>query len=279
MGHAVGMATRAHDPDVRSALTAAVSAQRSRALIALDFDGTLAPLVDDPEQSRPAAGAADVLTELATAGVQIAVVTGRDATTVLRLSGLHDVPGLIVAGLYGAEQWQAGELDTLPDQPALICAGEDLHRLVGSEPAAEGVWIEDKRLSLVVHARVAADSAGAINALIGPVRELAKEVGLEVHSGRDVLELRLPGYDKGTVLRTLVRTLDPSVTVYAGDDVGDLPAFAVIEELRAGGASAWSIAAGDPPLPEVVEHADLGVSGPADLVELLRSFGVGSCPK
>ncbi|MCW2529373.1 MAG: trehalose-phosphatase [Pseudonocardiales bacterium] len=272
------MPLRADDSDPRSALVAAVAAGRSSALIALDFDGTLAPLVDDPEQSRLAVGAAEVLTALAAAGVQIAVVTGRDATTVLRLSGLHDVPGLIVAGLYGAERGQAGDLETLPDQPALITAGEQLHQLVGSEPAAQGVWIEDKRLSLVVHARVAADPGGAINALIGPVRELAEEVGLEMHPGRNVLELRLPGYDKGTVLRTLVHTLDPSVTVYAGDDVGDLPAFAAIAQLRSSGAAAWSIAAGDPPLPEVVEHADLGVSGPADLVELLRSMLVENIP-
>ena len=70
--------------------------------------------------------------------------------------------------------------------------------------ADSGVWIEDKRLSLVVHARKAADPAAALARLTGPVTALAAELGLEVHPGRDVLEIRLPGYDKGRALRRLV---------------------------------------------------------------------------
>src|SRR4051812_36739777 len=84
------------------------------ALIATDFDGTLAPIVDDPEDSRPVPGGVDVLIALAGRGAHVGVVTGRDALTVLRLGGLADVPGLVIEGLYGLEQWRDGELTT-PD--------------------------------------------------------------------------------------------------------------------------------------------------------------------
>ena len=63
------------------------------ALVATDFDGTLAPLVPDPEASRPVHGAIEALTALAARGAQVAVITGRDARTVVRLGGLDAVPG------------------------------------------------------------------------------------------------------------------------------------------------------------------------------------------
>src|SRR3954468_13655128 len=63
------------------------------------------------------------------------------------------------------------------------------------------VWIEDERLSLVVHTR------------------------LTSHPGKEVVELRLRDIDKGSALERLVDTRSRAV-VFAGDDVGDLPAFA-----------------------------------------------------
>ena len=73
-------------------LVAVLRPQLAGALIATDFDGTLAPLVPDPEDSRPVAGAVDALAALAGRGAQVAVVTGRAADTVLRLGGLAAVP-------------------------------------------------------------------------------------------------------------------------------------------------------------------------------------------
>ena len=92
-------------------LLAELRPRLSGALIATDFDGTLAPLTRDPQDSRPADGAVAALAALAERGARVAVITGRDAHTVLRLGGLHDVPGLTVAGMYGIETWVDGELD------------------------------------------------------------------------------------------------------------------------------------------------------------------------
>jgi trehalose 6-phosphate phosphatase len=238
-------------------------------LVATDFDGTLAPLVPDPQQSRPVDGAIDALAVLAQRGVQVAVITGRDAETVVRLGGLGDVPGVIVAGIYGIETWHDGAVDTPDTPPELHALQERLPALL--EHADPAVWIEDKRLSLVVHGRQAADPDAALAPLRGPVAALADELGLEMHPGRDVLELRLPGYDKAGAIDRLAG--ECAGVLYLGDDLGDIPAFEHLRQLRAEGRAAYSVAVRSSGVAEAADAADVSVPEPADAVELLRSLG------
>lgn len=252
-------------------LVARFASHVAGALIALDFDGTLAPIVADPQQSRPAPGALDALGALSRRGARIAVITGRDAGTVVRLGGLEAVPGLTVAGLYGAEWWQHGELSSPPTPDAIMTLRQRLPALVAGQSPDPAVWVEDKRLSLVVHARRADDPRAAIAALRPAVAELAAELGLELHDGREVLELRLPGFDKGGALQRLTDD-DDSAVLFAGDDVGDLPAFGVVRALRAGGRLAWSVAVHSQEAPQAADAADVVVAGPADVVALLSAL-------
>jgi trehalose 6-phosphate phosphatase len=255
----------------RTALVDALRADLPHALVAVDFDGTLAPIVPDPADSRPARGAIAALRALADRGTQVAVITGRDARTVLALGGLSAIPELIVEGLYGAERWHGGALATLPE-PA------ELHRLRAELPAlvAAGdpdLWIEDKRLSLVVHGRKAPDPEAALDTVRDAVTEFGERLGLDVHPGRGVLELRLPGYDKGETLRRLVAETKPTAVLFIGDDLGDLPAFAAVTELRRAGAAAYGVAAvSAEAAPEVAAAADLQVDGPAGVVALLAEL-------
>jgi len=249
-------------------IVAAVRTQLAHALVALDFDGTLAPIVPDPADSRPLPGVVDALAALAAAGAQVAVVTGRDARTAVQLGGLDAVPGLIVEGLYGMESWHDGRLETPPtpavietlraELPAAIAAGDD------------ALWIEDKRLSLVVHGRLAAEPEAALDPVREPVATLAGRLGLEVHSGRGVIELRLPGYDKAGALHRLVSRCSPQVVLYAGDDRGDLPALLAVRDLRAAGLTAFAVGAGSAEVPEVADAVDVLVDGPAGVLELLN---------
>jgi trehalose 6-phosphate phosphatase len=249
-------------------ILAALRPQLAGALVATDFDGTLAPLVADPQHSRPVAGAVAALTALATRGARIAVITGRDARTVLRLGELADVPGIVVAGLYGLETWTAGALHT-PDTPPAI------ERLRARLPAvvAEGdpaLWIEDKRLSLVVHARRAADPPAALGTVRDRVEALAAELGLEAHPGSDVLELRLPGYDKAAALAGLADG-HPAV-LYLGDDLGDLPAFAEVRRLRAAGRDAYCVGVRSSGVTELAGAADADLPDPAAAAEFLSAL-------
>jgi trehalose 6-phosphate phosphatase len=243
------------------------------ALIAVDFDGTLAPIVDNPDDSRPSAGALEALAALAQRGAHIGIVTGRDAETVVRLGGLDNVPGVLVEGLYGLEQWRDGELTTADTPPAMTDLRRRLPDLLARLGADDGVWIEDKRLSLVLHTRPAADPAGEQQRLQRPAKQLATQLGVDLHTGRNVLEFRLPGHDKGAALGRLMATTSPDAVLYAGDDVGDLPAFEAITELRRTGTPAWSLAAAsDEAPPEVLAAADVSVDGPASVVAFLQAL-------
>jgi trehalose 6-phosphate phosphatase len=251
-----------------SEIVASLRAALPDVLVATDFDGTLAPLVPDPQQSRPVDGAIDTLAELARAGAQVAVITGRDAETVVRLGDLERIPGVIVAGLYGIETWHDGALET-PETPERL---QELQKrlpelLDGADP---DLWIENKRLSLVVHGRRADDPDAALAPLHDPIAGLAAELGLELHPGRDVLELRLPGYDKAGAIDRLCD--DHAGVVYLGDDLGDVPAFEHLREQRAHGRAAFSVAVRSSGVAAAAEAADVSVAAPEDAVEFLRSL-------
>lgn len=253
-------------------LIAQLAPRLSGALIATDFDGTLAPLVLDPADSRPAPGAIAALIGLAGRGAQVAVVTGRDAQTVVRLGGLAAVPRLVVAGLYGLETWAGGRLTSPGTPPAITTLRERLPITLAAAGVDPAIWIEDKRLSLVVHSRRAADPEQALAQVHGAVAELADDLELELHPGSGVLELRLPGFDKARVIAQLVAAHDPTAVLYLGDDLGDLPAFAEMRRLRATGTPAWGVAVVSSGVPEVAEAADVLLPDARAAVDLFAAL-------
>ena len=239
-----------------------------QALIAVDFDGTLAPLVLDPEASRPVPGTVEALTALTGRGAAVAVVTGRDARTVLRLGGFDAVPDIAVAGVYGVETWRAGQLETPPTPAAIEALRAELPAaLTGADPA---VWIEDKRLSLVVHTRRSADPIAERDRLAPAIRAVGERLGLDVHLGSDVVELRLPGFDKAGALNRLAQ--GHSAVLYVGDDLGDGPAFGEIRRLRARGITAYGIGVASSGWARIEDVADALVDDPSAVVALLRDL-------
>jgi trehalose 6-phosphate phosphatase len=251
-------------------IVTALHARLPDVLVALDFDGTLAPLVTDPQASRPVPGTVDALRALSATGARVAIITGRDAGTAVRLGNLDTVPGIVVAGLYGIETWHDGALET-PDTPGTIdMLRTQLPSVLADDGADPDLWIEDKRLSLVVHARRAANPEAALDTVREQIYRVAEELGLEVHPGRDVLELRLPGYDKAGALCRLAG--DRAGVLYVGDDLGDLPAFAEIRRLRAAGRTAYGVGVLSSGVDGIAEAADVHVADPAAAVEVLRAL-------
>jgi trehalose 6-phosphate phosphatase len=255
-----------------SVIVEKVRAALPRVLLTIDFDGTLAPLVDDPEQSRATPGAVAALAALAEAGAQVAVITGREALTAVRLGSLDAVPDLTVVGVYGAETWSHGKLMTRETPPSVPAIKDRLIDLVQSADSDPALWVEDKRLSLVVHARRAANPQAALAHVAEAVQSLADEVELEVHTGRDVLELRLPGLDKGASLARLLSERDPAAVLYIGDDLGDLPAFVEIRAQRAAGREAYSVGVLSSHVAEIRDAVDTTITSPDDVVELLKAL-------
>src|SRR5437879_2599705 len=103
----------------------ALLAESKRAVVALDFDGTLAPIVADPEQARAHPGAVPALSRLAPHLGHVVVITGRPAGVAVRYGGFAGVKGLehlTVLGHYGAERWDAvtNELHAPDDDPGVL---------------------------------------------------------------------------------------------------------------------------------------------------------------
>ncbi|MFI1359193.1 trehalose-phosphatase [Streptomyces sp. NPDC020898] len=250
------------------------------AVVVLDFDGTLAPIVADPEQARAHPDTLGALSALAPSVASVAVLTGRPAGVAVRLGGFAGVPGLehlVVLGHYGTERWDAvtGTVSAPAPHPGVAEARAELPGFLDRIGAWQGTWIEEKGRAVAVHTRRATDPQAAFEALREPLADLATRHGLIVEPGRLVLELRPPGMDKGVALQEYVREIGATSVLYAGDDLGDLPAFAAVEKLRQNGVPGLLVCSGNATeaVTELSERADLVVDGPAGVVQLLTAIG------
>ncbi|MFD0270218.1 trehalose-phosphatase [Streptomyces sp. NPDC127106] len=257
----------------REGLAALLRAPR-RSVVALDFDGTLAEIVPDPDQARAHPAAVPALAALAPEVASVAVITGRPAGVAVRLGGFAGVPGLehlVVLGHYGAERWDAvtGIVHAPAEHPGVAAVRAELPGFLDSIGAWQGTWIEEKGRALAVHTRRADDPAAAFAALREPLAELAARHGLIVEPGRAVLELRPPGMDKGVALTEYLAETDAEAAVYAGDDLGDLAAYAAVEKRRAEGLPGLLVCSGSEEVPELASRADLVLPGPAAITSFL----------
>ncbi|WP_176743291.1 trehalose-phosphatase [Streptomyces sp. MnatMP-M27] len=256
---------------------AALLERPGRAVVGFDFDGTLAEIVPDPDQARAHPGAVPALSRLAPKVRSAAVITGRPAEVAVRyggFAGADGLDGLVVLGLYGAERWDAasGALQAPEPHPGVAAVQAELPAVLEEHGASQGTWIEDKGRAVAVHTRRAEDPQATFERLRAPLHALAERHGLIVEPGRLVLELRPPGMDKGVALMEYVRRTGAEAVLYAGDDLGDLAAFAAVERLRAEGVPGVLVCSGSTEVTELAKRADLVVDGPAGVVELLSAL-------
>ncbi|HEY6688348.1 MAG TPA: hypothetical protein VI094_19310 [Propionibacteriaceae bacterium] len=188
-------------PEPLSALAAAaleaIVRSPSETLVASDFDGTLAPIVDDPERTYADPDAVAALGRLGEHVGAVVVITGRPARMAVRLGRFREVAGLgsmIVLGQYG------------------------------------------------------------------------------LTSGKNVWEIRSPGIDKGATLRTIVDESAARQVVFAGDDLGDLPAFRAVRELATQGVAGLLVCSASTEEDALTELSDVIVDGPGGLAVWLNKL-------
>lgn len=244
------MLPQSRTPSGQAALDALV-ADPAGAVVALDYDGTLAPIATRPEDAVPAPGALAALTACATTFGTVAIVTGRPAAVVVSLAGAATVDRLVVLGHYGEERWTADEgLTAPPEHPGLTSARRALH------DAFDIACVEEKGLSVAVHTRALDDPDAALAAAIPVVERIAAETGLAVNHGRYVVELRAPGArDKKDAIRSLLG--DAKSLLFAGDDLVDMPAYEAVEEFRGNGGYGVGVFVDNPEAPAVRAMADI----------------------
>jgi trehalose 6-phosphate phosphatase len=248
------------DPDLE-----ALASNASRVGIFCDFDGCLAPIVPDPDTSRPVEGADEALERLAERFHVVALISGRAVTD---LAHRIHARGVRLIGLHGMEEMRGGSVMVLREAERSQTAVERAAaRIEGMLSRAPGAVLERKGLALAVHFRRAPDPVEA-ERIAGPlVLEAAKAEGLEIVPGRRILEVRpAAGGTKGDAVRRLIAEEDLRGALVGGDDVGDIPAFAALEGLDV--AVRVAVASAEAPT-ELIDRADVVVDSPKGFVALL----------
>jgi trehalose 6-phosphate phosphatase len=230
---------------------ARLAAEPDLAAVILDVDGTLAPIVDRPEDARVPFETRTELERLRGRYGLVACISGRSSADARRIVG---VEGIEYVGAHG--------LELSPE------AADWRERLLGFARTVD--WpVEDKGVTLTFHWRGADDQEAAAERF-EQVAARARAAGIDARFGRKVLELRPPVHaDKGTAVAALLEARGLERAVYVGDDTTDVDAFHALRGLEIG----VGIAVRSPELPLVVEQAaDVIVDGPAGVLELLRSL-------
>jgi trehalose 6-phosphate phosphatase len=255
---------------------AALAADPQQALLGFDFDGTLAPIVDDPARANIQPGMVDALAGLGAVVGHLAVITGRPARTAVELAGLDQaagLDGLVILGQYGVERWDGSSRQfTTADPPPGL---EVVRREIDGVLAAAGVLdadIEDKGLALAVHVRRSAAPAKAYQRLKDPLFALARRTGLAAEPGRLVIELRPEGMDKGKALLAHATEVGATTIVFTGDDLGDLAAFDAVDAWRADGRPGLLVCSGSDEVTALADRADIIVDGPPGVLALVNSL-------
>lgn len=241
------------------ATIALLTTDPARTALLVDFDGSLAPIVERADDARPLPAAITQLERLSGRLGRVGVVSGRPVDYLAR----HvPVANVILTGLYGMEHVVNGvrEVDArvTPYLDAVAAAADELRTRVRPD------LVEMKSgVAVTLHWRPAPELAEQCTVV---ARDVANRYGLGLLPTRMAIEVRPPvEIDKGTAVRQLVEGF--STAAFAGDDTGDLPAFAALTD-AVEHAARIGVHSPEAP-PELVNAVDILVDGPAGLVALL----------
>jgi trehalose 6-phosphate phosphatase len=218
-----------------------------RLVLLLDFDGTLAPIVERPEQAAIPPGTRAALERLrARPGVEVAVVSGRGMADARERAALGPIA---YAGNHGMEIHGAGIERVHPEaaaaRPLLERAATRINDGLAEIP---GAFLEDKGLTLSIHYRQAPDRADRVRSVVDEAA--GGEAGLKVTAGKMVLEVRpRVEWDKGKAVLFLLDQMQPPTgapVLYLGDDTTDEDAFRALAGWREEGEG---VLVADPPAP------------------------------
>jgi trehalose 6-phosphate phosphatase len=215
-----------------------VAAATDRLLVTSDFDGTLAPIVNNPADARPLPDAAESLIALADVpSTAVALVSGRALSTLRELSSMPAKVHLV--GSHGAEFDTGGQERSDSgnvagfahhvDEALLARITTELNVIAQTRP---GVTVEPKLASVALHVRNASVSDG--QAALAAARVAAESWGAEATEGKAVLEFAVISTDKGEAVDILREQSDASAVVFFGDDVTDEKAFRRLREADVG---------------------------------------------
>jgi trehalose 6-phosphate phosphatase len=238
----------------------------------LDYDGTLTPIVDRPQDAVISESMRDAVRGLASR-CTVCVVSGRDRPVVQELMGVDD---LVVAGSHGFDIWSpdAGTLEHGASSGFDALLARVTGRVRDEAGGIGGALIEPKKASVAVHYRLVSDSERPrVKALVE--RLLAEHPDeLKVTPGKMVYEIQPKlDWDKGKAVLHLLEVLDldreDTVALYLGDDITDEDAF---EALRGRGIGVFVGKPDDPELAGRRTAADFVLASVQEVERFLRTL-------
>ncbi|GAA3210812.1 trehalose-phosphatase [Microbacterium terregens] len=205
------------------------SAASDRLLVALDFDGTLAPLEDEPMNARALPEAAAAVAALAaTPDTLVAFVSGRSLHDLREIAEHADESPVHLAGSHGAEFWIPGEgpVATEDDDEADALRDELRDAMAAELADLDGVWVEPKTFGFGIHTRMASpeDAQYSRDAADRLVEKRAPH--WRRRTGHNIVEYSFRHEGKDSAIATLRRRLGATAVLFAGDDVTDEDALA-----------------------------------------------------
>jgi trehalose 6-phosphate phosphatase len=233
-------------------------ASTPRLLVALDFDGTLAPTVDDPEKARATPEARAAVERLvALPDTRVAMVSGRSLKDLEQVAPFGD--RVLLVGSHGIELRLDEPDDVLAldaeEQEQLGVLGQVLDQIVDT---LDSVWLEPKPAGFALHTRLATERHSRVAHLVA-INELKAEAPeAKVRLGKNVIEFSVRSTTKGEAVEHLRRYTHATAVFYAGDDVTDEDAFVAL------GADDLGLKSGDGPT-----AADHRVHGPQEVAAVL----------
>lgn len=228
-------------------------------LVALDFDGTLAPLVDDPADARALPRARDaVLALLELPHTKVALISGRAMDSLMQVSQLPDA--VLLSGSHGVELRLDAEASI--DLNADELRRRDQLKAALADVAArhDRVWIEEKPAGFALHTRLA--SAASADAAVQEAADAVSGVdGITSRPGSNVLEFSVRQTTKGDAVQRLREYSGASAVFFSGDDVTDEDAFSAL------GPDDLGVKCGDG-----ATAARFSVPGTAEIAEVLHQL-------
>ena len=233
----------------------------------MDFDGTLAEIVDHPDDAVPRPEVADLLTLLVSRFARVGIVSGRPVGF---LRNRLPVEGVELVGQYGLEHW--GDSEVVVDVAARPFAAAVAEVARRAEVQLQDVFVERKgEIAVTLHWRTHEEQASAVTEW---AQGTAAELGLTTYPTKMAVELRPPlDVDKGRAVGRLAEGM--RVVMFAGDDHGDLSGFAMLDRMVHDGAldAGIKVAVHSVEAPaQLIARADLTVDGPAAMVALLAEL-------
>ena len=245
-------------PELREALRRI--AQTEHLLVALDFDGTISPIVDRAGDARPLPRSAAAFAGLAALPrTTTALLSGR-ALASLRAVASPPVDTLLI-GSHGAEAWLGpGSAELTLDEDQRLLLGEVRSVLEDIVEQAPGTLLEDKPAGVVLHTRLAEDDV-AEDAVAAARSVLQDRKGVFLKDGKRVLETSVVNASKGEGLTFLRQITGATAVLFAGDDVTDEDALGRLETGDVGVKVGLDFT-----------QAEFRVEAPAHVAELLETL-------